>query len=147
GIVSVIFFILTIFFLNKANALWRIKQWWHAFSQPKFIPPTRQINLLNEWQIIEGRVNKGDEANIKLAIIEADRLFDDLLKKIGYFGDDMGARLKQISREQIPNIDDIWNAHKIRNQIAHQANYHVSQSDAKRAVLAYEKAFKQLDVL
>ena len=42
--------------------------------------PKRHLN--KSWQKILLRLNKNDEANLRLALIEADNLFDDLLKQM-----------------------------------------------------------------
>ncbi len=45
------------------------------------------------------------------------------------------------------NIDDIWSAHKIRNNIVHDVDYKLINIDAEEAVGAYKKALEELEVL
>ena len=103
--------------------------------------------FLKKWTKIEERIKSGQDAEMKLAIIEADKIFDDFLKKCGYFGKDMGERLKKINSSQISNINEIWQAHKVRNNIVHDLNFKVNQSDAEKSVAAYKKALDELEVL
>jgi hypothetical protein len=42
------------------------------------------------------------------------------------------------------DLDGIWSAHKLRNKIAHQLDYNISQTTAKSALKEFEKAFKDL---
>lgn len=107
--------------------------------------PKRHLN--KSWQKILLRLNKNDEANLRLALIEADNLFDDLLKQIRLPGDSMADRLKYIDSSQISNIDEIWQAHKLRNTIVHNSEYPITRNEIEFGVRAYEKALKELDFI
>lgn len=100
-----------------------------------------------KWQAVLDKLDKNNESDYKLAIIEADKIFDDLLKRLGYIGDDMGERLKQISSVQLANIDDVWQAHKARNRIAHEPGFKIKRSEAEQVVKIYQRAMKNLEVL
>ena len=56
----------------------------------------------------------------------------------------MADRLKYINSSQVSNIDEIWTAHKLRNQIVHNHEYPVTKSEMEFGVKAYEKALKEL---
>lgn len=107
--------------------------------------PKRHLN--KSWQKILLRLNKNDEANLRLALIEADNLFDDLLKQMRLPGESMADRLKYIDSSQISNIDEIWAAHKLRNQIVHNAEYTITRNEIEFGVKAYEKALKELEFI
>ena len=86
----------------------------------------------------------GGPANYKQSIMEADKLVDMVLKtKVP--GETMGERLKNsrnlFSKE---TYDSLWTAHKIRNRIAHEAEFEGLNSDATLAVRNFEKALKEL---
>ena len=81
----------------------------------------------------------------KLAIIEADIILDDTLKRQGYAGPTLGDRLKSISPASLHSIDDAWQAHKVRNQIAHAgADFILTQKIARETIMQYERVFKEL---
>lgn len=103
--------------------------------------------FLLEWEKIKSRMATMRESEYKLAIIEADKLFDILLQKMDYRGKDMGERLSQISPAQLSSIQGIWDSHKIRNLLAHDMNYHLSFSDAQKVIQNYERAFHELEIL
>lgn len=96
------------------------------------------------WQVIKDKLEAEDESNYKMAVIEADKVFDELLKEAGYPGEDMGTRLKQVTKDQLSNIDEVWQAHKVRNRIAHEPYYQLNKRDAKRAVEIYKRATEDL---
>src|SRR4051812_7391059 len=56
------------------------------------------------------------------AIIEADIMLDDLLTQLGYAGATVGDKLKAADPSQIKTLQDAWEAHKVRNQIAHEGS-------------------------
>ena len=87
------------------------------------------------------------ESEHKLAIIEAEGLLDDIFKKMGFLGEAIGDRLKQITPSQLENIEEIREAHKIRNNIVHDPDYRLSLEEAKKAFEIYEKALINLEAL
>lgn len=107
--------------------------------------PKRHLN--KSWQKILSRLIKSDEANLRLALIEADNLFDDLLKQMRIPGESMADRLKYVDSSQIPNIDEIWRAHKLRNVLVHNHEYPITRNEIESSVKAYEKALKELDFI
>jgi uncharacterized membrane protein len=83
----------------------------------------------------------------KLSIIEADIILDDTLKRQGYAGPTLADRLKSISPESLHSIRDAWDAHMIRNKIAHAgADFILTQKIARETILQYERVFKELGV-
>ncbi len=83
----------------------------------------------------------------KLAIIEADIILDDTLKRQGYAGPTLGDRLKSISPEALHSIRDAWDAHMVRNKIAHAgADFVLTQKIARETIMQYERVFKELGV-
>ncbi len=107
--------------------------------------PKRQLN--KSWQKILLRLNKNDEANLRLALIEADNLFDDLLKQMRLSGESMADRLKYLDSSQVSNIDEIWQAHKLREQIIQNPEYPIVRNEIEFGVQAYEKALKELEFI
>jgi len=107
--------------------------------------PRKEFN--KNWQNILSKVEAGDESNWKIAVIEADKMLDDVLKRIGYTGADMGERLKQIKSDELSNIDNIWQAHKVRNRIAHEPEFRLTQSQAKQAVEIFQRALEDLQAI
>jgi len=107
--------------------------------------PKRHLN--KSWQKILIRLNKNDESNLRLALIEADNLFDDLLKQMRLPGESMADRLRYIDSSQVSNIDEIWRAHKLRNVLVHNHEYPITRNEMESGVKAYEKALKELEFI
>ncbi|MBN2306671.1 hypothetical protein JXD20_01685 [Candidatus Peregrinibacteria bacterium] len=84
------------------------------------------------------------EPDHKYAILEADKLLDYALTRMGYKGS-LGAKLKK-TPTLFENINDVWAAHKVRNDIAHKINYRVDEKTYKATMLKFKQAFKDLKI-
>jgi hypothetical protein len=104
-------------------------------------------SIERRWQAIRERLEEGDEGNYQLAIIEADKLVDTVLKDRGYEGDSMGDRLKQLEKETFPRLDQLWYVHKVRNEIVHSSEYDLPISDAQEVLNTYERVLRDLEVI
>jgi hypothetical protein len=83
----------------------------------------------------------------KLAIIEADIILDDILKQHGYVGNSLGERLKSISPQQFGSLQDAWEAHKVRNRIAHDgADFVLTKRLAEETINRYRRVFAEFGV-
>jgi hypothetical protein len=83
----------------------------------------------------------------KLAIIEADIILDEVLKRQGYAGASLGERLKSISPSVLASLDDAWQAHKVRNNIAHAgAEFVLTHKIARETITQYQRVFKELGI-
>lgn len=96
------------------------------------------------WQGILGHINSPGESDWKLAIIEADKLADDLLIQKGFKGESMAERLTSVKKGELRSIDLLWDAHKIRNRIAHKTGFKLSHSEATRALSYYKESLEEL---
>lgn len=98
----------------------------------------------SKWEEICRHIDSSKESDWKLAIIEADNLVDNLLKSAGYQGETMGDRLTNIERGQLPGLEGLWEAHKVRNKLVHDMNYFLRYAEAKRAIQNYENVLREL---
>ncbi len=141
--ISLFFLAMIIFVLGKTEWLR------HAFLEKtiEFLSyhPYKMKKVTKDWAKILKRLEKGAEAEYKLAIIEADEVFDNTLKKMEYGGKTMEEKMEQVS-VILPNIDEIREAHKIRDNVVHNPNYKLGLDEAKRILETYEKALRELEV-
>ncbi|MDP3792128.1 MAG: hypothetical protein Q8Q89_00120 [bacterium] len=103
--------------------------------------------VISRWGEIVRHFESVKEAEWKFAIIEADKLVDDLLKQGGYLGDTMGERLMNIEKGQLLSLQGLWEAHKIRNKLVHDTNYFLRYTEARQAIKFYEEALKELGTI
>lgn len=100
---------------------------------------------LEQWAKIEGFKANG-AAGMHLAIMEADKLLDHALKARGFAGETMGDRLKSANKAFM-NTQAIWDAHKLRNRLAHEQNVQVSGMAADNALRALKAGLKDLGAM
>lgn len=102
-----------------------------------------------QWQVVLNHANSDNPAEWKLAILEADNILDEVLEDLGYTGETLAEKLKSMSRTKIASYDDVWDAHKVRNQIAHGGaiDMELSQKMVKDTIAKFENAFRELGYL
>jgi hypothetical protein len=87
------------------------------------------------------------DATRPLAIIHANSLLDDALKKRKYSGDTMHKRLVSAQRV-FTNKDQVWYANQLRNQLVHDINMTpCPDNDTRRALQGFRQALVDLGAL
>lgn len=98
------------------------------------------------WLKIQNSLVKGNSNSYTIAVLEADKLLDRALVEMGAPGKTMAERIKRMEG-RFSQINYVWHAHKIRNQIAHADDYVPDYTDASRALSAYKQALKDLGAI
>jgi len=112
----------------------------------KFAEPEPQSGGIarERWNLVQKHITSTNENDWKLAIIEADSILDDLVKKMGYDGESLGEKLKAADVSDFRNIQNAWEAHKVRNRIAHDGStFEITHREAKRVLGLYEDVFNE----
>lgn len=100
--------------------------------------------MAKRWQAATKHVESDNPNDWKQAILEADIILDDLLTKLGYQGESIGEKLKRVAKGDMRSLNEAWEAHKVRNQIAHEgSNFSLNQIEAKRVIGMYRKVFEE----
>ncbi len=95
------------------------------------------------WNRILDQANSDSEQSWRLAILEADIMLNELLDVMGYKGETMADKMRAVDRVNFNSIDLAWEAHKIRNKIAHAGSTHqMSARETRRVIALYEKVLK-----
>ena len=81
-----------------------------------------------------------------LAVLDADKLLDDVLRKSRCKGKTMGERLVAAQRRLSDN-DGVWFGHKLRNRIAHEEIPPLKRKDVQTALRGFRQALKDLGAL
>lgn len=102
--------------------------------------------MRKRWAEIERMSETQGEMSRKLAVIEADKLLDYALKALAMPGMTLGERLK-FAQYKYPELRDVWPAHKIRNQLAHEATFHLDAGMARRALQSFRRALERLGAI
>ena len=123
----------------------------HAAIEKKFYFPdgassvhdmNQSVN--NRWDTVVSRADSDNPNDWKIAILEADIILDDMLDHLGYTGNSMGDKLKQIEKSDFLTLDKAWEAHKVRNAIAHEGSeFLINHREVLRILELYKDIFDE----
>lgn len=100
----------------------------------------------SKWLSIENQFKRDEESSYHLCVLNADKLLDQAMRERGIKGETMGERMKTLQTTW-SNANAIWTAHKLRNQIAHESDVRVSYDDARRALVSFKQALKDVGAI
>lgn len=98
----------------------------------------------NRWKELQKGLSKQDAW--PMAIIQADSLLDEALKKRHFKGKTMGERLVS-AQKSLSDNDATWFAHKLRNKIVHEVDVKLTQKDVQKSLMGLRQALKDLGAL
>lgn len=101
------------------------------------------LSTNKNWDKVILHVESYNESEWRLAVIEADMMLAELLDTMNLQGDSIGEKLKGIEKSDFNTLDLAWEAHKVRNQIAHDPSFMLTQREARRVVSLFEQVFKE----
>ncbi|HVB20061.1 MAG TPA: hypothetical protein VNF51_02120 [Candidatus Paceibacterota bacterium] len=100
------------------------------------------------WRNISSLADGAAPSGWREAIIEADIMLDEMLTEQGYTGESVGEKLKSVERSDFTTLQDAWEAHKVRNQIAHEGSaFNLSAELTRRTIARYESVFREFKII
>jgi hypothetical protein len=101
-------------------------------------------DVLRKWKQVQDHLESQNPNDWRQAILEADIMLGDLLNQLGYRGESIGEQLKRVEKGDFLTINDAWEAHKVRNQLAHAgSDYPFSQQEARQVIGMYRRVFEE----
>lgn len=101
-----------------------------------------------QWEVIEKLFLSKNSGDWRLAIIEADGMLEELIIRLGYPGNNLGERLKNITSGDFPDLQIAWEAHLVRNKIAHEGlAFHLTERDARHVQNLYRRIFENAGII
>jgi hypothetical protein len=83
-----------------------------------------------------------------MAVLEADSILEDLTIAMNIPGNSLGERLKSIEPSDFLTLQNAWEGHKVRNQIAHQGStFQLDHKTAQIAIKNFEAVFREFEVI
>lgn len=117
------------------------------------LEPGRRVYTLGHaiikerWDKVSKRFALGTPEGLSLALIEADKIVDDVLKNLGLEGQHMADRLGQLSPDELKTFSRVWRAHRLRNEVVHSPDFYLTTADAERALDDFEAFLKEVQAL
>jgi hypothetical protein len=102
------------------------------------VPKTRL-----RWNHIREQAASDNPQSHRLAILEADIMLGELLDELGYRGETLADRMRQVPKANFNTIDLAWEAHRARNRVAHEAGYTPTSQEVRRIIGNYDKIFRE----
>jgi hypothetical protein len=115
--------------------------------RPRRIITIRRAVVLEQWQSVRRKYDSGHPDSIRLAVIEADKVVDNILKQAGYPGEHMADRLARLPGDQLSSLSRLWRAHRFRNQLVHSPDYQPEPEQASQAMEGYESFLREIKIL
>ena len=117
----------------------------HAIAEHAAFQMEQEGGQKVRWTHVEDLASSPNESDWRLAVIEADSILETLLEEKGIPGIGIGERLKNISPGDLSTLQFAWEAHLVRNRIAHEGlDFEFTEHDARRTIRLYEMVFEEL---
>jgi len=142
-------FCLTVLFVILIIIVWRklssLQEEIHSKPQLQAsVEETRIPETNKRWDHVLELMYSDNPGDWRLAVLEADIALEDMISRMGYKGENLGEKLKNIEKSDFKTIDDAWEAHKIRNILAHRgSDYILTKREARRVIDLYSRVFEE----
>jgi len=110
---------------------------------------TKYLNIDHyrvKWLEIEQQLKRDEPSSFHMSVLNADKLLDQALQQRGFRGQTMAERMKSAGKN-FNNRNAVWSAHKLRNQIAHEPDVHVTYDNARSALSGLKQALKDIGAI
>ena len=117
-----------------------------SYKEQKKLEAFETAPVTNEkWQHVQTYMQSNSHVEWRQAILEADIMLDEMLAKIGYAGQSVGEKLKNVEESDFITLQKAWEAHKVRNRIAHggASEVRLDRREAERVIGLYEQVFSE----
>ncbi len=110
--------------------------------------PAPSSGVSSRWDMIVALANSDNESDWRRAIIEADIMLDKALSDRGYPGGTLGEKLKLANPLQFHTLQSAWEAHKVRNAIAHLGEgFPITPRDIRLTIDQYRQVFEEFGLV
>jgi hypothetical protein len=100
------------------------------------------------WKHVQELIVTNNPNDWRMAVLEADSMLEDLTIAMNIPGDSLGERLKSIEPSDFLTLQNAWEGHKVRNQIAHQGSgFVLDHKTAQTAIKNFEAVFREFEVI
>jgi hypothetical protein len=109
------------------------------------VSPKEEISA--SWERVRELMDSRNSSDWHIALLRADAILDDALRRLGYQGETMADRLKIVDPTVLTSLDSVWSAHRLRNTMAHDPLQTHGRETIVEAIRAYEDALTELEMM
>ncbi|MEK7560377.1 MAG: hypothetical protein AAB539_00260 [Patescibacteria group bacterium] len=110
-------------------------------------PLTGEDEFGKTWESVAAFLESDNPAEWNMALLRADALLEEALTQKGYEGATLADKLRIVDPHQLPSIESVWSAHRLRNMIAHDLKAEYARDTIRTAIDAYQNALQELGFL
>ncbi len=100
------------------------------------------------WHYILTLIESSNDSDWRVAVIEADSMLEEVLREKGFSGDTVNELLEGARSSGYQTIQSAWDAHIVRNQIAHKgSDFPLSQVEGRRVIKMFQNFFEEAGVI
>ena len=133
-----------IYTISRTGWINRKIEYWMDYLGVGDVGKRRQLVA---WKQIVKRMKTGEVSNWKLAIMEADKLLDEILKTSGLKAATAEERFKQLTPESVSNFAQLQEAHRARNRVAQEPDFNITKDEVLSVLKVYKTAFQEFGLL
>jgi len=103
-------------------------------TKNRYVSLETEEKIQKEWIKVGELIKQGSPSQLRQALISADRSLDTALRDVSD-GESMGERLKNSkNRFSESTYNKVWKAHKMRNNVVHEAGFEPPHFALKEAI-------------
>jgi len=124
-------FYLIVIILFVAGAVYRM--WGDGYYKALFTGAGYKPKLgkyQSKWIKVNKQAESDDPSQRKAAVLECAQMLNEMLKAIGYGGDNLGERLENLLPSQIDNIEKLKVVNEVKNKIVQDPDFEVSKEES-----------------
>lgn len=110
--------------------------------------PEGETRHRTRWDDIVTLASSGSESDWRRAILEADIMLSDALRERGFEGATVADQLRMANPIQMRTLDLAWQAHKMRNRVAHDGErLDLTDRDVRAAIDQFKRVFEEFGII
>jgi hypothetical protein len=149
-LLSIIFLFIIIFSIIRMIEIqiYDKKEIEHEIHNALLKEKEKERNANPRWYYILTLIESPNDSDWRVAIMEADSMMEESLRDQGLSGETVSELLEGAKSSGYRNIQNAWDAHLIRNKIAHEGSeFSLSQVEGRRVIKMFQNFFEELRVI
>ena len=111
------------------------------------MPAAHKKTIAKQWQTVEGHLSSHLENDWKIALLEADRIVNQVLDISGLKGENFREKVENANSNQIEQREDLLRAHEVRNAIIRDHGYVLSSEQAQETIEIFKTFLNHWEAL
>ena len=83
-----------------------------------------------KWNKLNKQIDSGDLDQCNIAVLECSQMLNEVLKAVGYEGDNLGERLEKLLPSQLEDIEKLKIINEVKNKIVQDPTFKVTAEEA-----------------